>query len=132
MPVSYTHLDVYKRQEFVREWLMENGFQGKEGQQVPEMTPEIVNSISERYMEPVSYTHLCGISRWQGPHQVAQISIYTYFPLTSERETFLPDKSVQLKFGERAPTDNLRQRLHNVSKVFTNSGDFTYRSNTAQ
>ena len=37
--------------EFVREWLMDNGFQGKEGQQVPEMTAEIVKSISERYME---------------------------------------------------------------------------------
>jgi phosphoribosylaminoimidazole-succinocarboxamide synthase len=37
--------------EFVREWLMENGFQGKEGQQVPEMTDEIVASISERYIE---------------------------------------------------------------------------------
>lgn len=37
--------------EFVREWLMENGFQGKTGQQVPEMTDEIVNSISERYIE---------------------------------------------------------------------------------
>ncbi len=37
--------------EFVREWLMENGFQGKEGQQVPEMTPEIVAGISERYIE---------------------------------------------------------------------------------
>lgn len=37
--------------EFVREWLMENGFQGKEGQVVPTMTPEIVNSISERYIE---------------------------------------------------------------------------------
>ncbi len=37
--------------EFVREWLMANGFQGQEGQQVPEMTPEIVNSISERYIE---------------------------------------------------------------------------------
>ncbi len=37
--------------EFVREWLMENGFQGKEGQSVPEMTPQIVNQISERYME---------------------------------------------------------------------------------
>jgi len=37
--------------EFVREWLMENGFQGKTGQQVPEMTPEIVNSISDRYIE---------------------------------------------------------------------------------
>jgi phosphoribosylaminoimidazole-succinocarboxamide synthase len=30
---------------------MANGFQGKEGQQVPEMTPEVVNSISERYIE---------------------------------------------------------------------------------
>ena len=37
--------------EFVREWLMDNGFQGKEGQQVPEMTPEIVKSISDRYIE---------------------------------------------------------------------------------
>lgn len=37
--------------EFVREWLMENGFQGQEGQKVPEMTPEIINQISERYIE---------------------------------------------------------------------------------
>ncbi len=37
--------------EFVREWLMENGFQGKENQQVPEMTPEFVNSVTERYVE---------------------------------------------------------------------------------
>ncbi|MCW5912381.1 MAG: phosphoribosylaminoimidazolesuccinocarboxamide synthase [Cyclobacteriaceae bacterium] len=37
--------------EFVRQWLIENGFQGKDGQQVPEMTPEIVTSISERYQE---------------------------------------------------------------------------------
>jgi len=37
--------------EFVRKWLIENGFQGKEGQVVPEMTPEIVSSISERYIE---------------------------------------------------------------------------------
>ena len=37
--------------EFVREWLMANGFQGQTGQQVPEMTEEIVNSISERYIE---------------------------------------------------------------------------------
>lgn len=37
--------------EFVREWLMDNGFQGKAGQKVPEMTPEIVNGISERYIE---------------------------------------------------------------------------------
>jgi phosphoribosylaminoimidazole-succinocarboxamide synthase len=37
--------------EFVRKWLIENGFQGKEGQQVPLMTEEIVKSISERYIE---------------------------------------------------------------------------------
>jgi len=37
--------------EFVREWLMDNDFQGKIGQQVPEMTPEIVAGISERYIE---------------------------------------------------------------------------------
>jgi phosphoribosylaminoimidazole-succinocarboxamide synthase len=37
--------------EFVREWLMENGFQGKEGQKVPEMTDDIVTGISERYIE---------------------------------------------------------------------------------
>lgn len=37
--------------EFVREWLMENGFQGKEGQSVPEMTDEKVTEISERYIE---------------------------------------------------------------------------------
>lgn len=37
--------------EFVRQWLIENGFQGKDGQQVPEMTDEIVAGISHRYQE---------------------------------------------------------------------------------
>jgi phosphoribosylaminoimidazole-succinocarboxamide synthase len=37
--------------EFVREWLMENGFQGKDGQKIPEMTDAIISSISERYIE---------------------------------------------------------------------------------
>ncbi|NDV70116.1 phosphoribosylaminoimidazolesuccinocarboxamide synthase [Dysgonomonas sp. 25] len=37
--------------EFVRKWLMENGFQGKEGQTVPEMTEEYCNSVSQRYIE---------------------------------------------------------------------------------
>lgn len=37
--------------EFVRKWLIENNFQGKDGQVVPEMTEEIVESISERYIE---------------------------------------------------------------------------------
>lgn len=44
--------------EFVREWLMENGFQGRAGQQVPDMTPEIVEAISNRYIE--LYEHLTG------------------------------------------------------------------------
>jgi phosphoribosylaminoimidazole-succinocarboxamide synthase len=37
--------------EFVRQWLIANGFQGKEGQVVPEMSDELVESISERYIE---------------------------------------------------------------------------------
>ncbi|HOP58990.1 MAG TPA: phosphoribosylaminoimidazolesuccinocarboxamide synthase, partial [Bacteroidales bacterium] len=37
--------------EFVREWLMDNGFQGQKGQKVPEMTDQFVNEISERYIE---------------------------------------------------------------------------------
>lgn len=37
--------------EFVREWLMENGFQGREGQKIPEMTDDFVMQVSERYIE---------------------------------------------------------------------------------
>ncbi|MDR2913106.1 MAG: phosphoribosylaminoimidazolesuccinocarboxamide synthase [Alistipes sp.] len=37
--------------EFVREWLMDNGFQGRDGERVPEMTDDIVADISERYIE---------------------------------------------------------------------------------
>ncbi|HKL34184.1 MAG TPA: phosphoribosylaminoimidazolesuccinocarboxamide synthase, partial [Tangfeifania sp.] len=37
--------------EFVRQWLIKNGFQGKEGQTIPEMSGEFVNSVSERYIE---------------------------------------------------------------------------------
>ena len=37
--------------EFVREWLMENGFQGKDGQQIPEMNKDFVDSVSKRYIE---------------------------------------------------------------------------------
>jgi phosphoribosylaminoimidazole-succinocarboxamide synthase len=55
--------------EFVRQWLIENGFQGKDGQRVPEMTDPIVNNISERYkelyqqvigqaIEPINYTNI--------------------------------------------------------------------------
>ncbi len=44
--------------EFFREWLMANGFQGQEGQQIPEMTPEVVNGITDRYIE--LYEHITG------------------------------------------------------------------------
>jgi phosphoribosylaminoimidazole-succinocarboxamide synthase len=37
--------------EFVRQWLIANGFQGKDGQQIPEMTDEYIESVSERYIE---------------------------------------------------------------------------------
>lgn len=37
--------------EFVREWLMANGFQGRNGEEVPDMTPELVTEISDRYIE---------------------------------------------------------------------------------
>jgi phosphoribosylaminoimidazole-succinocarboxamide synthase len=37
--------------EFVRRWLIENGFQGQEGQQIPDMTNEYIASVSERYIE---------------------------------------------------------------------------------
>jgi len=44
--------------EFVRQWLISQGFQGKEGQQVPEMSDEYIQSISERYIE--LYEHILG------------------------------------------------------------------------
>ncbi len=68
----YFYLDGYEKRfaagepqkqlskEFVREWLMENNFQGKAGQVVPEMTPAIVESISNRYIE--LYEHITGES----------------------------------------------------------------------
>lgn len=44
--------------EFVRQWLISNGFMGKEGQQVPEMTDEYCNEVSRRYIE--LYEHITG------------------------------------------------------------------------
>lgn len=44
--------------EFVRQWLIEHGFMGKAGQQVPEMTDEFIESVSERYIE--LYEHITG------------------------------------------------------------------------
>lgn len=44
--------------EFVRQWLIQNGFQGRDGEQVPEMTQEYCQSVSERYIE--LYEHITG------------------------------------------------------------------------
>ncbi len=44
--------------EFVRKWLIENGFQGKEDQAIPEMSSEFVKSVSDRYIE--LYEHITG------------------------------------------------------------------------
>ncbi|MGB1620037.1 MAG: phosphoribosylaminoimidazolesuccinocarboxamide synthase [Schleiferiaceae bacterium] len=56
--------------EFVREWLMENGFQGKEGQQVPEMTDDFVNLVSTRYRE--LFEKITGKSFEQAPLKGAE------------------------------------------------------------
>ena len=56
--------------EFVREWLMENGFQGKEGQQVPEMTDDFVNLVSTRYRE--LFEKITGKSFEQAPLEGAE------------------------------------------------------------
>ncbi|MCH5243954.1 MAG: phosphoribosylaminoimidazolesuccinocarboxamide synthase [Lentimicrobiaceae bacterium] len=45
--------------EFVREWLIANGFQGQAGQQVPEMTDDFVQQVSDRYIE--LYEHITGL-----------------------------------------------------------------------
>lgn len=59
--------------EFVRKWLIENGFQGKEDQMIPEMTPEFVNSISERYIE--LYEHITGDKFMKNDHSDAIIRV---------------------------------------------------------
>ncbi len=59
-----TYEDLFKKgepqrqlsKEFVRKWLMENGFQGKDGQIIPEMTPAYCDSVTDRYIE--LYEHL--------------------------------------------------------------------------
>ncbi|MFG6424051.1 MAG: phosphoribosylaminoimidazolesuccinocarboxamide synthase, partial [Paramuribaculum sp.] len=44
--------------EFVRQWLIDHGFMGREGQQVPEMTDEFIQSVTDRYIE--LYEHITG------------------------------------------------------------------------
>ena len=53
--------------EFVRQWLIDNGFMGKEGQTVPEMTPEFCNEVSERYIE--LYEHITGRKFEKAPEE---------------------------------------------------------------
>ena len=59
--------------EFVRKWLIDNGFQGKEDQAIPPMTPEIVSSISERYIE--LYEHITGslFKKHQNDHVIKRV-----------------------------------------------------------
>ncbi len=60
--------------EFVREWLMANGFQGQEGQKVPEMTEEVVNGITNRYIE--LYEHITGEKFVPAPADNVEQRIY--------------------------------------------------------
>lgn len=61
--------------EFVREWLIENDFQGLEGQQVPEMTGERVASISERYIE--LYEQITGDAFDKSAHSMPTEQVYS-------------------------------------------------------
>lgn len=53
--------------EFVRQWLLDHGFCGKPGQQVPEMTPEYCRSVADRYIE--LYEHVTGLEFVPAPDQ---------------------------------------------------------------
>ena len=59
--------------EFVREWLMANGFQGQAGQKVPDMTPQVVAGITDRYIE--LYEHITGVpfAKAEDPDPAARI-----------------------------------------------------------
>jgi phosphoribosylaminoimidazole-succinocarboxamide synthase len=77
--------------EFVRQWLIENGFQGKDGQKVPEMTSEIVASISARYKE--LYEQVRG-------EKLAEIE-YDAIPARIERSILNSLKSLKLEVGKK-------------------------------
>ena len=61
--------------EFVREWLIANGFQGKEGQQIPFITDEFVLEISERYI--LLFEEITGLSFTKEPQEDLYNRIYT-------------------------------------------------------
>jgi phosphoribosylaminoimidazole-succinocarboxamide synthase len=59
--------------EFVRQWLIEHGFMGRKGEQVPEMTEEFCESVSRRYIE--LYEHITGLKFVPAADQVSQEAI---------------------------------------------------------
>ena len=61
--------------EFVREWLIANGFQGKEGQSIPTITDEFVQQISERYI--LLYEEITGLTFIKEPQEDLTNRIYT-------------------------------------------------------
>jgi phosphoribosylaminoimidazole-succinocarboxamide synthase len=61
--------------EFVREWLIANGFQGKEGQSIPQITDDFVNQISERYI--LLYEEITGLKFQKEPQDDLHNRIYT-------------------------------------------------------
>lgn len=61
--------------EFVREWLIANGFQGKEGQRIPTITDEFVQQISERYI--LLYEEITGLTFKKEPQEDLTNRIYT-------------------------------------------------------
>ena len=67
--------------EFVREWLMENGFQGKDGQKIPEMNKEFVKSVSERYIE--LFEKVSGTKfekpKLENPHERIEKNVLKFF-----------------------------------------------------
>lgn len=86
-----TYLDLLKKgerqkqlsKEFVREWLMENGFQGKEGQTVPEMTTEVTKNISDRYIE--LYEHVLG-EKFEKESKVSNLEVLIEQSIAKHKE----------------------------------------------
>jgi phosphoribosylaminoimidazole-succinocarboxamide synthase len=59
--------------EFVREWLMANGFQGKEGQTIPEMPDSFVNEVSERYIQ--LFEKITGLTFMKAPVENLELTL---------------------------------------------------------
>jgi len=69
--------------EFVREWLMAQGFQGKEGQQMPEMDDAFVQQVSRRYVD--LYERLTGQTfQWPSEQPIAERIIHNTVPVIKE------------------------------------------------